>query len=453
MSNNEIIKQKKADALYNMLTRKSNKPKSSSPPLIELRKILNRDIKLREDNPKLRLSIEDYNLMCKNKILRKMMARTLDTDIKSLTAYCKDVKILEEYVDLSQRTIKEKAKAKLLPIKTLLTDLPADSIRLITDHYKSLLKYKLVDWVKDWMDKDYENYKIHGRDTNYFDNLSANRNAIDFLTLPETINKINYYFLSDNTNPKALLLIEKKIIEEQKLSRTEVDKLSNRINWYSLSCNPIAVELLEKYENKIDWSGLVNNPNPDALRLIKKELKRDVDSENIDWEELSANPMVFQLLKENPDYIDYIDYSGLSMNPSPEAIQLLKENPDEIEYAMLAGNTNPEALKIFKKGIKSHRDEIDWVQLAGNTAPEATKIVKEFLHKLHLDGSDWEVTSALSSNSSDEAIQLLKENNKLIDWKALSSNTNPKALEMLQANQSRIYWPSFSTNPSIFIIK
>ena len=200
----------KADALYKMLTRKSNKPKSSSLSLIELRKILNKDIKLREDNPKLRLSIEDYNLMCKNKILRKMMARTLDTDIKSLTAYCKDVKNLEEYVDLSQRTIKEKNLLKKEPIKTLLTDLPADSIRLITDHYKSLLKYKFRDWVKDWMDKDYENSKIHGRDTNYFDNLSANPNAIDYLTLSDNIKKINYYFLSDNTNLKALLLIEKK---------------------------------------------------------------------------------------------------------------------------------------------------------------------------------------------------------------------------------------------------
>ena len=64
-----------------------------------------------------------------------MMAKILNIDIDILTAYCKDVKILEGYVDLSSMTIKEKAKAKLLPIKTLLTDLPADSIRLITGHY------------------------------------------------------------------------------------------------------------------------------------------------------------------------------------------------------------------------------------------------------------------------------------------------------------------------------
>lgn len=120
MSNDKIIKQQKADTLYKMLTRKSNKPKSSSPPLIELRKLLNGEIKLREDNPKLRLSIEDYNLIRKNKILRNMMAKTLNTDIDSLTAYCEDIKILEEYVDLSQRTIKEKKFAKNITNKNLI---------------------------------------------------------------------------------------------------------------------------------------------------------------------------------------------------------------------------------------------------------------------------------------------------------------------------------------------
>ena len=225
-----MSKQQKANALYKMLTRKSNKPKSSSPPLIELRKILNGEIKLKEDNPKLRLSIEDYNLMRKNKILRNMMAKILNIDVDILTTYCKDVKFLEEYVDLSQRTIKEKNLLKKEPIKTLLTDLPTDSIKYITESYKSLLKYKLRDWVKDWIHKDYENSKIHGRDTNYFDNLSANPNAIDFLTLPNNIKKINYFFLSDNTNQKAILLIEKKIIEEKKLSITEVERSQNRIN-------------------------------------------------------------------------------------------------------------------------------------------------------------------------------------------------------------------------------
>ena len=59
--------------------------KKISPPLIELKKILKGEVVI--NNPKLRLSIEDYNLMCKNKILRKMMAKILNIDINSLTAY------------------------------------------------------------------------------------------------------------------------------------------------------------------------------------------------------------------------------------------------------------------------------------------------------------------------------------------------------------------------------
>lgn len=433
-----------------MLTKqRANKEKSSnsphSHPIIELRRILNGEEKLDKDNPKLRLSINDYSKMCDNKILRNMMAKALYTDLKSLTAFCKIVARVGEHIDLSKKTIKEKKVAKAAPIRMLLTDLPVDTLGLISDHYQSLLRYELIDWVKAQSDKlD-------------FNILSGNTNAIDFLTLPENIKNINYFNLSHNSNPNALLLIQKKIIEEKKLSRTEYEKLSNRVDWVLLSVNPIAIEILETYKNDIVWSALCRNPNPEALRLIKKELQADSDSDKIDWEALSANPIIIQLIEENPQYMKYIDYSGLSANPSDEAIRLLKnkleEEPDEIDYAMLSENTNQEALKLLNRKIKEDPDEIDWVRLAGNTAPEAIKILKKNLDKLDLDNSDWEVFSALSSNPSDEAINLLKSNREKIDWTALSSNTNLKAIKILKENQTGIYWPALSGNPSIFNIK
>jgi len=336
-------------------------------------------------------------------------------------------------------------------IKIILSDLPDDLKLKITEHYKTLFKYKLRDWIKDWINEQSNKQS----DKFEFHNLSSNSNAIDFLTLPENIEKINYYYLSENTNIDALPLIAKKIEEEKSLSNTEYKKLKYGINWNTLSGNPIAVELLEYYENDIVWDAFCGNKNPEALRLIKKELERDIDSEKINWQVLSANPIVIQLIKEYPQYKKYIKYSGLSANTSDEAIELLKKEyknkQNEIVWEALSGN--PKAIDILKEECKKKRNKIDWIKLAGNTASEAIKILKDNLYKLNLDTSDYEVKSSLSSNSSDEALELLDSNKRLIDWTALSYNTNLKAIELLKKNKFNIYWPAFSTNRSIFILK
>ena len=50
------------------------------------------------------------------------------------------------------------------------------------------------------------------------------------------LDKINWYMLSKN--PNAINLLEQNM---------------DKINWNSLSCNPNAIHLLEKNINKIDW--------------------------------------------------------------------------------------------------------------------------------------------------------------------------------------------------------
>ena len=424
-------KQTRADSVFKMLTRQSNiSKKSKSPPMIELSKLLNGDIKLSEDNPKLRLSIEDYNLMCKDESIKVIIARVLNTDIESLTAFCEDVKVLENYVDLSQSTIKEKKIAKRLPIIKLLTDLPVELIQAITTKFESLLKIKLVEWIKVSEILKYAE-------------LSSNPNAIELLSLKENIKYIDYKNLSKNINPEALLLIKNKIIEEKKLSNTQFEKLKNKINWYDLSQNPIAVEILElkKYENDISWEAICNNSNPKVLKLIQKKIKEDPDE--LDWEELSSNSIAIKLLKKNPDDIDY---SGLSANSSDEAIQLLKKKPNKIDLDMLSANTNPIALKLLQKILELEPEKLkDWTNLSKNPLPEAMKILKNNFNKI-----DW---VWLSYNSSDEAIQLLKENPDKINWNMLSANTNPKVLELLEKNQKKIWWPHLSANPSIFQLR
>ena len=427
-------KQRRADSVFKMLTRQSNKPKSKSPPMIELSKLLNGEIKLSEDNPKLRLSIEDYNLMCKDESIKVIIARVLNTDIESLTAFCEDVKVLENYVDLSQSTIKEKKFAKRLPIIKLLTDLPVELIQSITNKFESLLESKLVEWIKVS-----EILKCA--------ELSSNPNAIKLLSSPDNIKYINYKNLSKNINPEAFLLIKNKIIEEKNLSNAQYEKLKNKISWYDLSENPIAVEILEdkKYKNDISWEAICNNSNPKILKLIEKKIKEDPDE--LDWEELSSNSIAIKLLKK---YSNDIDYSGLSANSSDEAIKLLQKklqkNPNEIDLAMLSANTNPKALKLLKKILELNPEKLtDWSNLSKNPLPEAIEILKDNFTKI-----EWKW---LSCNSSDEAIQLLKDNYNNINWNMLSANTNPKAIELLEKNQTKIWWPHLSANPSIFTIQ
>jgi hypothetical protein len=117
------IKYRTTNAI-NIITNKKKSPAypKKSPTLITLQSALKKKT-LIDDNPKLRLSIEDYNLMCKNKILKKMMAKVLNIDANSLTAFCKDAKVLDKHIDLSISTIKENRKAKTSPIKDLAPEL------------------------------------------------------------------------------------------------------------------------------------------------------------------------------------------------------------------------------------------------------------------------------------------------------------------------------------------
>ena len=70
-----------------------SKKSSSSSPDIELIKTL-KD-KIDTENPLFKLSIEDYELMCKNNMLFNMMVKVLGTDKKNLTKICKKIDILK----------------------------------------------------------------------------------------------------------------------------------------------------------------------------------------------------------------------------------------------------------------------------------------------------------------------------------------------------------------------
>lgn len=375
-------KQDKADAVYKMLTRQMNKSKSSSsPPLIDLRKILNGEAFIDIDNPKLRLSIDDYNEMCKNKDIKEVIARVLNTDANSLSAFCKYVKILEKYVDLTATTIKEKKNAKRAPIKFLLTHLPDESLKLITDHYQTLLKYELRDW--------YPRNKLAN------DFVSANLNAIDFLSLQQNRRLIAWHILSENPNAVDFLSLP----ENKKF-----------IFYHYLSCN--------------------KSSNPKLIKLLKDYIKANPRSSEINWKELSKNKYAIDILT-SPENYDYIDWKGLSSNPSSEAIEflLLDRNIDHIKWREFSSNPCDSAIKF----LKANQDYIDWGGLSSNTNSKAILLIAKKVKEENIlspaeydyieDKVNWNYLSA-NPNAIDLIIAKIKDGNRLddINWDALSEN-------------------------------
>ena len=100
--------QVKPNTVHRILTPAIQKKISSkSPSLIELSAFLFSDKRFTND-AKAKLSINDYNMMCKNTILRRMMADKLGTTLPSLTKFCKIMKNVGKNVDLSKKQLMKK---------------------------------------------------------------------------------------------------------------------------------------------------------------------------------------------------------------------------------------------------------------------------------------------------------------------------------------------------------
>ena len=235
-----------------------SKSSSSSSPDIELIKTLKDKIDI--ENPLFKLSIEDYELMCKNNMLFNMMVKVLGTDKKKLTKICKNINILKENIDSSPDTIKNKMKMK----KITILDLPDNVLGNIVSLYIE------TRTLQDWIPSRYINMK----------SLSANYNAMDFLSLPENQKHIDYSELSKNTSPIAIDFLKNKILEESLLNQTELKKYkksNTMIDWGELLKNHVAIDYLkEEFKeyflggHKKDLVGLLSNTNPKAFILLRE---------------------------------------------------------------------------------------------------------------------------------------------------------------------------------------
>ena len=417
------------------------------------------------ENSALKLSISDYQLMCRKEKVLNMMSIALKKPKAKLKKFCKYISVFEENISKSSKSIANKINGPI-------TNLPKEIRSNILDKFSEILPTKYV--LLDWIDKDKLNWR----------NLCENPNAIDLLELKENYDKINWHHIS--LNPNAIDLLKEN---------------KDKLNWRILSANPNAIKLLkEKLEleekgiydrsdeyNAIDGDILSTNTNPNAIKLLKKYPNK------INWKYFSENPNAIDMLKVRIEYENNLsskDYSSLDVtqkinwnylsdNKNPNAIDLLKENPNKIVWKILC--SNPTAIKMLRDRIKYEEtlDSLDssketliyWNFLSLNSNAidlltkkakhEKTLTIKQIYRLEDKDKIDW---YELSKNIN--AIELLRERIKyeealteeeldyldykkdLIDWDCLSSN--PNAIDLLKENQDKINWKYFSKNPAIF---
>jgi hypothetical protein len=115
------------------------------------------------------------------------------------------------------------------------------------------------------------------------------------------VDKLNWSGLCQN--PNAIDLIRDRMDFEKNLSKEDYDRLPYKINWSALCCNsdPGAIDLLslpENYDN-IDWLRLSDNPN--AIQLLEKRVVYQLSLNGQQLNNLSIHKRInWQKISTNP---------------------------------------------------------------------------------------------------------------------------------------------------------
>jgi hypothetical protein len=216
----------------------------------------------------------------------------------------------------------------------------------------SYLVYNIYPkWIEPYETFINNNFKLY-----YTYSLSINPNSINYLE--KNPDKKNWYALSKNEN--AVEMIKKEIL-----------KSNSKIIWKGLSSNSNSEILIYLKNNpeKIDINGIYHNKNPDILKIIglninKNKLKilnfnkeEQIPNNNINWYELSKNKY---------------------------AISILKKNPNKIKWKYLSYNKNPDAIKLIRERLLNNKDisEFDWIAILKLYNYDAIELIKENINEI-----------------------------------------------------------------------
>ena len=95
----------------------------------------------------------DYEAMCGNKMMVRMMSKVIGCEEKQLKKFCKYINVFAENIKSSPKSIKNKMKVTNSINASMrrgsLNVLPDDILEKIVKKYKTIfkIKYKLKDWI------------------------------------------------------------------------------------------------------------------------------------------------------------------------------------------------------------------------------------------------------------------------------------------------------------------
>ena len=207
-------------------------------------------------------------------------------------------------------------------------------------------------------------------------------------------------------------------------------------------------------EDQLDFVGLANNPNPQALEIIKENLKYIIEYEDYNhdhfWGYLFRRDDAIELLRE---YFEFVDYGGLSFNP--KCLEVLSDREDEInniDFTWLSRNRN--FLPILEKYVEV-KDNHFKEYLRSNLAyyydmTDMDLISKDKLNVINESSKNNIVISTLNEIDWDDlsrnshAFNFLSQNPKHVDWKILSSK--PWAINLIENYLDLVDWKELSKN-------
>ena len=253
------------------------------------------------------------------------------------------------------------------------------------------------------------------------------------------------------------------------------------INMDDLSAHPGAIELLEKHEDKIDYSEL--SCNTEAIHLFEKLYKKKmfiltneiINSAVIDitYDEFlkiyNGNKKKLSLCKimENTNAISFIEKYFIdllldvkkcdnmeeyikktrlieSLCKNKNAIHILEQiDPKMLNIIKLA--ENEKGYKIFEKNENLRKSlfettESDWLTYHGE---ESLKLVMKYYPEKIFEYDHW---IALHYNSSDYAVDILLKNKEKLIYRLLCFNENPKIIEYFKKYKEKIDWKNIGYN-------
>lgn len=212
---------------------------------------------------------------------------------------------------------------------SLIADRALEEADMDVNEYEQLLDPQKLDWAK----------------------VSSNRSSKVLNYLKENHpDKINYGSLSGNPNPIAIEMLRVKIEEEKRLRPRQLDRIlyKDKIDWFLLSGNYAAINLLKENRDKIRYDYL--GANEKAISLIRERIRKEkqlrVNAEN------ARKKRVAKLIKKGktsteanalvPRTKNFLYGNNILnwvlINTNRKAINIVKENQDKIHLDYLLKN-------------------------------------------------------------------------------------------------------------------